>query len=76
MYFVTEYAQSEPQPSREDHHMQHQPTRISLTPRDQQQGEDEGMTEAMRRLEEDEDNPAAWLSHDEFLAAVRSGPAE
>ena len=40
------------------------------------QDEDDGMGEAMRRWEQDKDNPADWLSHEEFVAAVRSGPAE
>lgn len=40
------------------------------------QGEDDDMAEAMRRWEQDKDNPAAWLSHEEFVAAVRSARTE
>lgn len=34
--------------------------------------DDEGVAEAMRRTEEMERDPAACLSHEEFMAAVRS----
>ena len=40
------------------------------------QDEDDGLAEAMRRWEEDKDNPAAWLTHEEFIAAVKDGRTE
>ena len=35
------------------------------------QSDDDGVAEALRRLEEGKRDPSVWLSHEEFLAGVR-----